>query len=157
MKQFSGFREFLRLRTDITLQHGCLRSPLLQLKHNSRSISLKFISNLHFTSKFNFVKIIVLFHDLGSLVSLFIFFPLDFYFRKNQELIKELSTPPPGSKDLFFPTKYVQPLSVQCKACFWKQNWSYWRNPQYNGVRFFMTIVIGVLFGLIFWNKGQKT
>ncbi|GMN39377.1 hypothetical protein TIFTF001_008607 [Ficus carica] len=78
-------------------------------------------------------------------------------YQKNQELIEELSTPPPGSKDLFFPTKYVQPLSVQCKACFWKQNWSYWRNPRYNGVRFFMTIVIGVLFGLIFWNKGQKT
>ncbi|KAF2300773.1 hypothetical protein GH714_015688 [Hevea brasiliensis] len=26
--------------------------------------------------------------------------------RGNQELIKELSTPPPGSKDLYFPTKY---------------------------------------------------
>ncbi|KAM3753124.1 hypothetical protein ACB098_03G069600 [Castanea mollissima] len=76
---------------------------------------------------------------------------------RNQELIKELSTPVPGSNDLYFPTKYSQPFSVQCKACFWKQHWSYWRNPQYNAVRFFMTIVIGALFGLIFWNKGQKT
>ncbi|KAF3960177.1 hypothetical protein CMV_015084 [Castanea mollissima] len=76
---------------------------------------------------------------------------------RNQELIKELSTPEPGSYDLHFRTKYSQPFSVQCKACFWKQNWSYWRNPQYNAIRFFMTIVIGVLFGLIFWNKGQKT
>ncbi|XP_050243453.1 ABC transporter G family member 34-like [Quercus robur] len=75
----------------------------------------------------------------------------------NQELIKELSTPVPGSNDLYFPTKYSQPFSVQCKACFWKQHWSYWRNPQYNAIRFFMTIVIGVLFGLIFWKKGQKT
>ncbi|PON42828.1 ABC transporter-like [Parasponia andersonii] len=76
---------------------------------------------------------------------------------KNQELIKELSTPTPGSNDLHFPTKYSQPFFVQCKACFWKQHWSYWRNPQYNAVRFFMTIVIGALFGLIFWNKGQQT
>ncbi|XP_030512931.1 pleiotropic drug resistance protein 2-like [Rhodamnia argentea] len=78
-------------------------------------------------------------------------------YQRNQELIKELSTPVPGSKDLYFPTKYSQPFLTQCKACFWKQHWSYWRNPQYNALRFFMTIAIGVLFGLIFWNKGQQT
>ncbi|GFY97806.1 pleiotropic drug resistance 11 [Actinidia rufa] len=78
-------------------------------------------------------------------------------YQRNQEMIKELSTPPPGSKDLHFPTKYCQPFRTQCKACFWKQRWSYWRNPRYNAIRFFMTIVIGVLFGCIFWNKGQQT
>ncbi|KAM5559550.1 pleiotropic drug resistance protein 2 [Rosa sericea] len=78
-------------------------------------------------------------------------------YQRNQELIKELSTPVPGSKDLYFPTKYSQPFPVQCKACFWKMHWSYWRNPEYNAIRFFMTIVIGGLFGLIFWNKGQQT
>ncbi|PON42827.1 ABC transporter-like [Parasponia andersonii] len=78
-------------------------------------------------------------------------------YQNNRELIKELTTPTPGSNDLYFPTKYSQPFLVQCKACLWKQHWSYWRNPQYNGIRFFMTIVIGILFGLIFWNKGQKT
>ncbi|XVE61525.1 hypothetical protein DITRI_Ditri06bG0047300 [Diplodiscus trichospermus] len=77
-------------------------------------------------------------------------------YRRNQELIKELNTPAPGSKDLFFPTKYSQPFLNQCKACFWKQHWSYWRNPQYNAIRFFMTTIIGILFGLIFWNKGDK-
>ncbi|XP_062167430.1 ABC transporter G family member 39 isoform X2 [Alnus glutinosa] len=78
-------------------------------------------------------------------------------YQRNQELIKALSSPAPGSKNLYFPTKYSQPFHVQCKACFWKQHWSYWRNPQYNANRFFMTIVVGTLFGLIFWNKGQKT
>ncbi|KAK6152321.1 hypothetical protein DH2020_014956 [Rehmannia glutinosa] len=78
-------------------------------------------------------------------------------YQRNQELIKELSTPPPDSKDLYFPTKYSQPFLTQCKACFWKQYWSYWRNPQYNAIRFFMTIAIGVIFGIIFWDKGQKT
>ncbi|XP_050281946.1 pleiotropic drug resistance protein 2-like isoform X4 [Quercus robur] len=78
-------------------------------------------------------------------------------YKRNQELIKELSTPSPGSKDLYFPTKYSQSSVIQCKACFWKQYWSYWRNPRYNAIRLFVTIVIGVLFGLIFWNKGDKT
>ncbi|BAT85839.1 hypothetical protein VIGAN_04343300 [Vigna angularis var. angularis] len=78
-------------------------------------------------------------------------------YRRNQELIEELSTPTPDSKDLYFPTKYSQSFFVQCKANFWKQYWSYWRYPQYNGVRFFMTIVEGFMFGAIFWHKAHKT
>ncbi|KAK4550924.1 hypothetical protein RGQ29_032676 [Quercus rubra] len=78
-------------------------------------------------------------------------------FKRNQELIKELSTPAPGSNELYFPAKYSQSFVTQCKACFWKQYWSYWRNPRYNAIRFLITIVIGVIFGLIFWKKGDKT
>ncbi|KAL2239913.1 UNVERIFIED_CONTAM: Pleiotropic drug resistance protein 2 [Sesamum indicum] len=77
-------------------------------------------------------------------------------YRRNQELIKELSTPPPGSQDLYFPTQYSQSFLTQCKACFWKQHWSYWRNSQYNAIRLFTTIVIGVMFGVIFWQKGDQ-
>ncbi|KAI8569221.1 hypothetical protein RHMOL_Rhmol02G0261800 [Rhododendron molle] len=77
-------------------------------------------------------------------------------YQRNQELIKELGTPPLGSEDLYFSTKYSQPFVTQCKACFWKQYWSYWRNPQYNAIRFFMTIVIGAIFGFILWKKGQQ-
>ncbi|KAJ0868718.1 putative ABC-type xenobiotic transporter [Helianthus annuus] len=77
-------------------------------------------------------------------------------YRRNEELIKELSTPPPDSQDLHFATQYSQPSFEQFKACFWKQHKSYWRNPQYNVVRFFMTTVIGLIFGVIFWNKGTK-
>ncbi|XP_073130365.1 pleiotropic drug resistance protein 2-like isoform X2 [Henckelia pumila] len=77
-------------------------------------------------------------------------------YRRNQELIKELSTPAPGSHDLHFPTQYSQSFITQCKACFWKQHLSYWRNPKYNSIRFFMTAVIGIIFGVIFWDKGQK-
>ncbi|XP_022898531.1 pleiotropic drug resistance protein 2-like [Olea europaea var. sylvestris] len=75
---------------------------------------------------------------------------------RNQDLIKELSTPAPGSKDLYFPTQYSQSFLIQCKACFWKQHWSYWRNSQYNAIRFFTTVVIGILFGVIFWQKGDQ-
>ncbi|KAI4304728.1 hypothetical protein MLD38_040203 [Melastoma candidum] len=77
-------------------------------------------------------------------------------YRRNQELIEELNTPEPGSQDLYFPTQYSQSFLTQCNACFWKQNWSYWRNWQYNAIRFFMTVVIGLMFGFIFWNKGDK-
>ncbi|KAH6797602.1 pleiotropic drug resistance 6 [Perilla frutescens var. hirtella] len=77
-------------------------------------------------------------------------------YQRTLGLIKELSSPPPDSKDLYFPSKYSQPFLEQCKACFWKQYWSYWRNPLYNAIRFLMAIVIGLIFGIIFWKKGQK-
>ncbi|KAI3814151.1 hypothetical protein L1987_18898 [Smallanthus sonchifolius] len=77
-------------------------------------------------------------------------------YRDNQKLITELSAPPSGSKDLIFRTKYAQPFIIQCKACLWKQHWSYWRNPQYNGIRFITTIVIAGLFAAIFFKKGEK-
>ncbi|KAI3518207.1 hypothetical protein L1887_06696 [Cichorium endivia] len=77
-------------------------------------------------------------------------------YQRNQELIKELSTPLNGSKDLFFNTEYAQPFVVQCKACLWKQHLSYWRNPQYNVTRFVTTILIAAIFGAVFLNKGGK-
>ncbi|XVF82763.1 hypothetical protein PTKIN_Ptkin16aG0075400 [Pterospermum kingtungense] len=77
-------------------------------------------------------------------------------YRRNDELIKDLSTPVPGTKDLHFPTTYSQDFFTQCKACFWKQHHSYWRNPQYNAIRFFMTFFVGIIFGMIFWDKGDK-
>ncbi|XP_059642945.1 pleiotropic drug resistance protein 1-like isoform X2 [Cornus florida] len=77
-------------------------------------------------------------------------------FRRNKALIKELSTPPPGSKDLYFPTQYSQPFFEQCMACLWKQHWSYWRNPPYTAVRFLFTTFIALMFGTIFWDLGSK-
>ncbi|KAK4487149.1 hypothetical protein RD792_006464 [Penstemon davidsonii] len=56
-------------------------------------------------------------------------------YRRNQAIIKNLSSPAPGSQDLYFPTKYAQSFISQCKAAFWKQQLSYWRNPQYNSIR----------------------
>ncbi|KAK8921516.1 ABC transporter G family member 39 [Platanthera zijinensis] len=78
-------------------------------------------------------------------------------YMKNQEMIKEMSFPAPGSMELAFSTKYALNFIDQCVACFWKQYWSYWRNPQYNAIRFFSAVIIGLLFGTIFWGKGKKT
>ncbi|GAB4842031.1 transcription factor [Ancistrocladus abbreviatus] len=77
-------------------------------------------------------------------------------YRRNKALIQELSTPRPGSSDLYFPTQYAQPFLVQCMACLWKQNWSYWRNPPYTAVRFLFTLVIALVFGSMFWQLGKK-
>lgn len=76
--------------------------------------------------------------------------------QQNQALVKELSVPQPGSKDLSFATKYSQSFFEQCLACLWKQHWSYWRNPYYNAVRMLFTTAIGFLFGTIFWDLGHK-
>ncbi|KAK1439450.1 hypothetical protein QVD17_05268 [Tagetes erecta] len=77
-------------------------------------------------------------------------------YQVNEKLIKELSDPRSGSNDLFFPTKYAQSFIIQCKACLWKQHWSYWRNPQYNVVRFVTTIAMAAIFAAIFFKKGEK-
>ncbi|XP_015937455.1 pleiotropic drug resistance protein 1 [Arachis duranensis] len=77
-------------------------------------------------------------------------------YRGNKALISELSTPPSASKDLYFTTKYSQSFITQCKACLWKQNLSYWRNPPYSAVRFLFTTFIALLFGTIFWDIGSK-
>ncbi|CAI9780165.1 unnamed protein product [Fraxinus pennsylvanica] len=55
-------------------------------------------------------------------------------YERNQDLIKELSTLAPGLKDLYFPTQYSQPFLI----------------------KFFTTVTIGILFGIIFWQKGDQ-
>ncbi|XP_065849475.1 pleiotropic drug resistance protein 1-like [Euphorbia lathyris] len=77
-------------------------------------------------------------------------------YRKNKALIEELSTPQPGSKDLYFPSQYSQPFLTQCMACLWKQHWSYWRNPPYTAVKLLFTTVLALMFGSIFWDLGCK-
>lgn len=77
-------------------------------------------------------------------------------FQQNMELVETLSKPNYDSKELNFSTKYSQPFIVQFLACLWKQNLSYWRNPQYTAVRFFYTVVISLIFGSICWRFGSK-
>uniref|UniRef100_A0A0D3H5G1 ABC transporter domain-containing protein n=1 Tax=Oryza barthii TaxID=65489 RepID=A0A0D3H5G1_9ORYZ len=45
-------------------------------------------------------------------------------YRRNKNLIKELSAPPDGSSDLSFPTQYSQLFLTQWLACLWKQHLS---------------------------------
>ncbi|KAB1209191.1 ABC transporter G family member 32 [Morella rubra] len=77
-------------------------------------------------------------------------------FQFNQELVESLSKPSGTAKELNFPTKYSQPFSYQFLACLWKQNLSYWRNPQYSAVRCFYTVIISLMLGTICWRFGAK-
>ncbi|KAI7757882.1 hypothetical protein M8C21_029195 [Ambrosia artemisiifolia] len=81
---------------------------------------------------------------------------IHFKTRRNKALIAELSVPRPGTKDIYFPTQFSQPFSVQCIACLWKQRLSYWRNPPYTAVRFAFTTFIAMMFGTMFWDLGRK-
>ncbi|KAL5222503.1 hypothetical protein ABZP36_027216 [Zizania latifolia] len=76
--------------------------------------------------------------------------------RQNREMVEILSRPNRESKELTFATKYAQPFCAQYVACLWKQNLSYWRNPQYTAVRFFYTVIISLMFGTICWKFGSR-
>ncbi|KAK4487143.1 hypothetical protein RD792_006458 [Penstemon davidsonii] len=81
-------------------------------------------------------------------------------YRRNQAIIKNLSTPAPGSHDLYFPTKYAQSFISQCKAAFWKQQLSYWRNPQYNSVRSRLQDLmnlLGAMYSAVMFLGGTNT
>ncbi|CAA2995350.1 pleiotropic drug resistance 3 [Olea europaea subsp. europaea] len=74
----------------------------------------------------------------------------------NKELVRKLSTPPPGSQDLYFPTLYSQNGWGQFKSCLWKQYLSYWRSPSYNLMRSIYMLFASLLFGVVFWDQGKK-
>jgi ABC-type multidrug transport system ATPase subunit len=77
-------------------------------------------------------------------------------YRRNKELVKELSKPAPESQDLSFPTEFSQPLFQQLMCTLWKQHLTYWRSPNYNLVRLVFTISTGLVFGSLFWNVGPN-
>nr|XP_023885614.1 pleiotropic drug resistance protein 3-like isoform X1 [Quercus suber]POE69405.1 pleiotropic drug resistance protein 3 [Quercus suber] len=77
-------------------------------------------------------------------------------YEQNKELVKQLSSPSTGSRELHFPTRFPQTGWEQFKACLWKQHLSYWRSPSYNLMRFILLSASSLLFGILFWKKGEK-
>ena len=72
------------------------------------------------------------------------------------ELVRQLSSPPPGSTDLYFPTRFSQNGWGQLKSCLWKQHLAYWRSPAYNVTRILHTLVMALIFGVLYWDQGKK-
>ena len=141
---------------DITQPHGCWKWPLVLKKRTLGLILVKSTGNQNYTSKPPGMQCRTKAEDR----CLWKINLTDFhfhYFRRNKALIEELSTPPPGSSDLNFPTQYSRSFFTQCLACFWKQKKSYWRNPSYTAVRLLFTIVIELMFGTMSWDLGRKT
>ncbi|XP_061343409.1 pleiotropic drug resistance protein 1-like isoform X2 [Gastrolobium bilobum] len=77
-------------------------------------------------------------------------------YRRNKTLIKEMSTPAPGSEDIHFLSQYSRSFLTQCMACLWKQHWSYWRNPLYTAIKLLFSTAVAFLLGSMFWNLGSK-
>jgi hypothetical protein len=76
--------------------------------------------------------------------------------RRNKELVKTVSIPERGAKDLHFPTQFSQPFWIQGVACLWKFYWAYWRSPDYNCVRFLFTLLSAFMFGTMYWGAGHN-
>nr|XP_043619509.1 pleiotropic drug resistance protein 3-like isoform X2 [Erigeron canadensis] len=77
-------------------------------------------------------------------------------YQSNKNLVYTLSRPPPGSKELYFLTRFPQNGWGQFKACLWKQHLSYWRSPSYNLMRSMHMVFASFFFGLLFWDQGRK-
>ncbi|KMT16880.1 hypothetical protein BVRB_2g043550 [Beta vulgaris subsp. vulgaris] len=77
-------------------------------------------------------------------------------FLRNKHMVERLSKPDLDSFGLSFPTKYSRSFLSQFLTCLWKQNLSYWRNPQYTAVRFLYTVIISLMFGTMCWKFGAK-
>ncbi|GMY22102.1 pleiotropic drug resistance protein 3-like [Fagus crenata] len=77
-------------------------------------------------------------------------------YEKNNELVRQLSSPPPDSSDLYFPTRFSQNGWGQFKSCLWKQHLAYWRSPAYNLMRIIHTLISALIFGVLYWNQGKN-
>ncbi|KAK8963782.1 ABC transporter G family member 39 [Platanthera guangdongensis] len=76
-------------------------------------------------------------------------------YRENQEMVEELSKRQQNPEQQFLTTHYLS-FKIQCLACLWKQQRSYWKNPEHNIVRFVTTIITSLLFGVVFWKTGSN-
>ncbi|KAM3693822.1 hypothetical protein ACJW31_07G013300 [Castanea mollissima] len=77
-------------------------------------------------------------------------------YEKNKELVRQLSSPPAGSRDLYFSTIFSQNGWGQFKSCLWKQHLAYWRSPAYNLMRIVFALISALIFGVLYWNQGKK-
>ncbi|TVU11154.1 hypothetical protein EJB05_44721 [Eragrostis curvula] len=75
--------------------------------------------------------------------------------KENMDLVGELSKPRENQNDLHFPPNYWQNFKSQCMACVWKQNCSFWKNPELNVARFMYTFGVSITFGVVFWQIGS--
>ncbi|XP_058191671.1 pleiotropic drug resistance protein 3-like isoform X2 [Rhododendron vialii] len=76
-------------------------------------------------------------------------------YKNNQALVNSLRIPP-DSKELYFATRFPQNGWGQFKSCLWKQHLSYWRSPSYIFNRYMYSLIVSLLYGILFWGQGRK-
>jgi len=117
------------------------------------SIQLAFI---HFTNFFKLLFSVVMVMIINFKITYPKFRITVSVSRDTLEVVRVLSEPAPGSRDLHFSTRFPQNSLGQFMACLWKQHLSYWRSPEYNLTRFIFMIVCAIIFGAVFWQKGNE-
>jgi ABC-type multidrug transport system ATPase subunit/ABC-type multidrug transport system permease subunit len=78
--------------------------------------------------------------------------------QRNEARMDELAAK--GAKEhepLSMTSRYATSYSTQRTMLLHKFFIQYWRNPNYNAVRFFMTTCIGLILGLVYLNQGDLT
>jgi hypothetical protein len=71
------------------------------------------------------------------------------------DVVAELSKPRAGTKYLHFPPRYWPNFKAQCIARLWKQNCSFWKNPELNVTRFVCLFGVSITSGMAFWQVGS--
>lgn len=69
------------------------------------------------------------------------------------DTLREYSSSAPLSFEHNFSSSWVQ----QFRWCSWRFLILYWRNPMYNYTRYIITLIIGVVFGSLYWQTGTDT
>ncbi|KAF3592277.1 hypothetical protein DY000_02026553 [Brassica cretica] len=77
-------------------------------------------------------------------------------FKENNIVIEQMRGTSSETQELTFSTRYAQTGWGQFKACLWKQQLSYWRNPSYNLTRIMFMCLTSVICGVLFWQKAKK-
>ncbi|XP_048620263.1 ABC transporter G family member 43-like [Brassica napus] len=77
-------------------------------------------------------------------------------FKENNIVIEQMRGTSSETQELTSSTRYAQTGWGQFKACLWKQQLSYWRNPSYNLTRIMFMCLTSVICGVLFWQKAKK-
>ncbi|KAG0460355.1 hypothetical protein HPP92_020243 [Vanilla planifolia] len=77
-------------------------------------------------------------------------------YRENMDMVEKLSGRRTHQQEQSFLTEHYLNFKSQCLVCMWKQQKSYWKNPEHNIVRFITTLSTSLLFGVVFWQIGTN-
>ncbi|CAN6878213.1 unnamed protein product [Brassica oleracea] len=77
-------------------------------------------------------------------------------FKENNIVIEKMRGTSSETEELTSSRRYAQTGWGQFKACLWKQQLSYWRNPSYNLTRIMFMCLTSVICGVLFWQKAKK-
>lgn len=125
------------------------------IPHLSSPSFVQTLVNMKFIIQIVYIHIVIIYH-LHPHVNLVPHNSRSLTFRTNKDLAKQLCSPSPGSNEMHFATRFPQNGWGQFKACLWKQNLSYWRSPSYNLTRIIFMFCASLLFGILFWDQGNK-